>query len=150
MGRKIMTLSGFIGAPTSCPTDIDELQQESVQRLLTEADAKNAKSFEEEVEKLNRWSDDLKCSLEMEIKELDEEMTSTKKNAKLAPSLQEKIALQRQVRELEQKRNTKRKELYDSQDAIDQGLNKAIEDIEKRLKQTHKVQQVFNIRWMLE
>ena len=44
-------------------------------------------------------------------------------------------------------RNTKRRELFDAQDAIDTHREELIEKIEKQLKQRRSVQVLFAIRW---
>ena len=44
-------------------------------------------------------------------------------------------------------RNTKRRELFDAQDAIDVQREELIKNIEKQLKQRRSVQTLFRIRW---
>jgi len=47
----------------------------------------------------------------------------------------------------ERRRNSKRRELFDAQDAIDQQPEDLIGKIEKQLKHTCEVQTLFSIRW---
>jgi len=53
------------------------------------------------------------------------------------------------VRALEKTRNTKRRELFDAQDAIDRQREELIGKIEKQLKQTRRVNVIYSIRWTL-
>jgi superfamily II DNA/RNA helicase len=121
-------------------------QQEDVLARLTE---RNAAFFEGELDKLDRWSDDLKVGLEQELREIDRQIRETRRSAQIAAALAEKLAIQKQVRELEGERNRKRRELFDAQDRIDQQRQDLIETMEKRLQQECKLTPVFTIRWSL-
>ncbi len=115
--------------------------------FLAEFDKRNGEFFDEEVLKLDRWSEDLKQGLEREIKEIDKQIRESRITAALAQSLQDKLAAQKVIKALEKTRNTKRRELLDAQDAIDAKREELIENIEKQLKQRRSVQTLFAIRW---
>ena len=70
-----------------------------------------------------------------------------RRSAALAQSLQDKLAHQKQLRDLERRRNGKRRELFDAQDAIDQQREDLIGKIEKQLMHTSEVRTLFTIRW---
>ncbi|MBW2207909.1 MAG: hypothetical protein JRG79_13455 [Deltaproteobacteria bacterium] len=57
-----------------------------------------------------------------------------------------KLAAQKVIKSLEKTRNTKRRELFDAQDAIDEQREELIENIEKQLKQRRSAQTLFCIR----
>lgn len=57
------------------------------------------------------------------------------------------IIHQKQLRDLERRRNSKRRELFDAQDAIDQQREDLIGKIEKQLKHRRTVQPLFTLRW---
>ena len=105
--------------------------------------------FDEEVLKLDHWSDDLKHGLEREIKELDKEIREARKVAALAGSLSEKLEAQKQIKTLEKDRKEKRKRLYDAQDEIDTRRDELIERIEVQLGQKKNITPLFCIRWTL-
>ncbi len=56
--------------------------------------------FEEEVEKLERWAEDLKLTLEKELRELDAEIRGARKASKGAVALAEKLEAQRAIKAL--------------------------------------------------
>lgn len=64
-------------------------------------------------------------------------------------SLQDKLAAQKVTKALEKTRNTKRRELFDAQDAIDAQREEFIVNIEKQLKQQRSVQTLFAVQWVL-
>ena len=110
---------------------------------------RNSGFFDTEMGKLEKWAEDLKGSLEIELKELDKEIKCRKTEAKKIPNLEEKINAQRQIKELEKKRNTLRMNLYQAQDEVDVRKEKLIEDIEARLQQKLERSDLFLIRWKM-
>jgi ERCC4-related helicase len=121
-------------------------QQNEVLMRLTE---RNGSYFELELDKLERWSDDLKVGLEQELKELDRQIREARRSTQLAGALAEKLAIQKQVRELEATRNRKRRELFDAQDQVDKQREELIATIEKRLQQRNSLTPIFTVRWSL-
>ena len=147
--RKLLSLSAAAGAEAAGVPDLSELLNAQVAARLGEIDTRNGHFFDEEVLKLDRWSEDLKLSLEHEIKELDKQIRELRRSAALAQSLQEKLDHQKQLRELEGRRNTRRRELFDAQDAIDRQREELIGKIERQLQHASTVQPLFTIRWRL-
>ena len=110
---------------------------------------KNAKFFDEEMEKLDKWAEDIKNSLELELKQLDKDIKTKKTESKKILKLEEKVLAQRQIKEMEKKRNRMRMDLYKMQDEAEEKKEKLIEEIEARLKQQIKEEELFLIRWSL-
>jgi len=148
--RKLLSLPATLGPEIPDAPDLTELRKAEVAARLGEIDIRNARFFDEEVLKLDRWSEDLKLSLEHEIKELDKHIRELRRSSALAQSLQDKLTHQKQLREVERRRNAKRRELFDAQDAIDRQREELIDKIEKQLKHTSTVQVLFTIRWRLQ
>lgn len=115
--------------------------------ILQENMERNAGFFDTEMGKLEKWAEDIKSSLEIELKELDKEIKFRKTEAKKIPNLEEKVSAQRHIKELEKKRNTLRMNLYQAQDEVDVRKEKLIEDVEARLKQKLERNELFLIRW---
>lgn len=148
--RKLLSLPAALGHEVLDAPDLAEQRNSEISARLGEIDVRNTRFFDEEVLKLDRWSEDLKLSLEHEIKELDKQIRELRRSSALAQSLQDKLAHQKQLRELERSRNVKRRELFDAQDAIDGQREELIGKIEKQLKHTSNVQTLFTIHWRLQ
>jgi len=144
---KLLLLPGQAGDPCSEAPDLSRLRQAEAQDKLDTIDKRNGEFFDEEVLKLDRWSEDLKQGLEREIKEIDKQIREARKTSVLAQSLQDKLEAQKVIKALEKTRNTKRRELFDAQDAIDAQREELIKNIEKQLKQRRSVKVLFTIRW---
>ena len=151
--RKLMSLPGTIadtngnGLPEKL---LDIARKSETERLVKTVDERNGRFFDEEVAKLERWSDDLKLGLEREIKDLDQQIKEIRRETKSATTLTEKLAAQKKVKAVESERNRKRRELYDAQDAIDRDRDGLIGKIEKQLRMEQKLQRLFSISWTLQ
>jgi len=77
----------------------------------------------------------LKNGLELELKELDREIKLLKTESKKILRLEEKLKAQKDIKEMEKKRNTKRRTLLETQDEIDSRKEGLIEVVEARLRQ---------------
>ncbi len=125
-----------------------ELEQakEAVQREVAQ---RNLSYYEAEANKLDGWADDQKVALERDIKEIDKQIKDTRRTAAASLTLEEKLRYQKEMRELEQQRNTKRRALFDAQDAIDRRRDELIAGIEGKLEQRVKEEEVFTITWAI-
>ena len=135
--------------PEHLQSRLDEDLKRQQNEVLAKLTERNAAFFEGELDKLDRWSDDLKIGLEQELKELDRQIREARRSAQLAVALAEKLSIQKEIRELEAARNRKRRELFDAQDRVDKQRQDLIERIEKKLQQDCKVMPVFTVRWSL-
>jgi len=122
-------------------------QQQVVRVRLSE---KDADYFGIEMEKLEGWASDLKESLEHELKEIDRDIKTTKREAQLASSLESKVALHKRIKELESRRAEKRRGLFEAQDAVDSRKDKLLTEVEARLKQGIVKKDLFTVHWRVE
>ncbi len=110
---------------------------------------RNRNFFDIEMDKLDQWADDMKISLEKEIKDLDAEIKLRKAEAKKMLNLESKVSAQRIIKDIERKRNDKRQQLYSAQDEIDEKKESLLTDIEKMLKQKIQQKEVFTFKWKI-
>ncbi len=128
---------------------LDERIQEMYGVISEESSQRNNTFFDEEMEKLDCWADDMKIALEREISDLDQEIRLRKSEAKKLNRLEQKVAAQRLVKDLERKRNEKRQNLYQAQDEIDERKEQLLSKIEKMLSQKTEQCNLFTIKWRL-
>lgn len=149
--QKLMQLPSTQCVPQEIHTTaaIDGALTTSQQQLTRMVNSRNLAFFEEEVDKLDHWADDIKSGLEVSIKELDRDIKEVRRNAKIAPTLEEKLSGQKKQRDLERTRNKQRKELFDRQDEVDRRREALIEKLEARLNQRTEIEMLFTIRWSL-
>jgi adenine-specific DNA-methyltransferase len=150
---RLLRLPALATGDLAVASDVEASLRSAVQRRRADIELgiseRNAKFFEEESTKLDGWADDLKLALERELKELDRRIKEVKRSATAALTLEEKLAVQKEVRSLESQRNEKRKRLYEAQDDVDRRRGELIEQIEAKLRQQTAFEELFTIRWSL-
>jgi len=150
--RRLFSLPGTCQGLSEIGKASDQLQQifEAVKaKIIDDISTRNSTFFDEEMEKLEKWAEDLKSGLELELKELDREIKFQKTESKKILKLDEKLKAQKEIKELEKKRNTKRRTLFEAQDEVDSRKEGLIEGVEARLRQQISTRHLFTIRWQL-
>lgn len=108
---------------------------------------RNQNFFEEEMDKLEAWAEDMKMSLERELRDLDIEIKLLKGSAKKLPTLTEKVSAQRKIKDLEHRRAEKRQNLFTAQDEVDARKEELLSSVEKMLNQKVEQKDLFTIKW---
>ena len=139
--------------PSNGITTVKEILQQTTNdmqaEILRENAGRNSEFFDIEMGKLEKGADDVKGSLEIELKALDKEIKFRKTEARKILNLEDKVKAQRHIKEMEKKRNALRMNLFQAQDEVDVRKDKLIEDIEARLKQKLERRELFFIRWKI-
>jgi ERCC4-related helicase len=117
--------------------------------LLRDINQRNLGYFDQEVQKLDAWADDLKLGLEQQIKEIDREIKEVRRTAATSPTLEEKLSWQKKQRELEGKRTKLRRELFSRQDEVEAQRNDLISQLEVKLQQYVDERTLFTVEWEL-
>lgn len=151
--RRLFDLQAAVGPTITVPADVRKSLDEAIEfgqvQALGELSSRNAHWFDLEMEKLDRWADDMKDGIEREIRDLEVEIRTMKRDARQAPNLEQKVAQQRQVKDMERKLKEKRTQRDEAQDEIESRKDRLIEDIEAKLAQDVQRTELFVIRWRL-
>jgi ERCC4-related helicase len=148
---RLFTLPGKVTGPCLSvpPRGIGEIIEQRQTVIRGTISERNARFFEAEADKLEGWADDLKLGLEREIKEMDRQIKEARRASTIALTLEEKLAVQKQIKGLETQRNEKRRSLFEAQDAVDRKREHLISSIEDQLKQQANACPLFMIRWSI-
>lgn len=149
---KLLRIPATVATTAIKIPDHPALQQDLEQRknnLLRKINERNLGYFDQEVQKLDSWADDLKLGLEQQITDIDREIKEVRRTTAIAPTLDEKLHWQKRQRELETKRSKSRRDLFRRQDEIDEQRNQLITKLEDRLQQRVEEQILFTIEWEL-
>lgn len=151
--RRLFDLSAILGSHCQMPAPIsatlDEAQAQRRQALLEETTNRNGGWFDTEMDKLDRWAEDRRTALKTELAELDGALREAKKDARLAPTLPEKLERQRATRTLEAKREEAWRAYDQASREIDQKKDALLDEISRRLEQRVEQEPLFSLRWQL-
>jgi hypothetical protein len=153
IGEKLFLIpatacEGFKPCPHQAAADLQ--RQQRVAALIGESEQNNHHYFNEELDKLDRWAEDLKTGLELELKQLDRDIKDTDRQSKQLISLKEKLEFQKKKATLEKRRSQKRHELFTSQDQVDRRREELIGQLEKQLEASkHEIAPVFEVQWRI-
>lgn len=117
--------------------------------IVTANAERNSRFFEEEMEKLDNWAEDMKAALERELRDLDAEIKLRRSESKKTSRLEEKVRLQRLVKELEKTRSEKRRNLFDAQDEVDSKKETLLATVEAMLAQKIEQTKLLTIHWQI-
>ena len=153
MASRFFSLKASVKEDFSSNQVIEQTFKESLfslkQEILNENALRNHNFFDVEMDKLDQWADDMKISLEKEIKDIDAEIKLKKAEAKKTMNLELKVKAQRAIKDLEAKRGEKRKHLFQAQDDIDSKKENLLSEIESRLNHKIAETELFTIKWKL-
>jgi len=130
--------------------DIKQKEDEKINILTLEITERNGVFFDDEVDKLDKWAEDVKKSLEIELKRLDIDIKAMKTSAKKILNLEEKVKLQREIKDFEKKRNDMRQKLYQAQDDVDKKKEGLLGKVEAQLKQKMSLTPLFTVRFKIK
>lgn len=151
--RRLFDLPAEAGAPRRVPgavaAQIDQTLTAHRQTLLAEMTARDGRSFDNEMDKLDRWAEDRRDSLKAELADMDEALKEAKKQARFAPTLPEKLERQRAVRKLEEKREEAWRAYDEASHDIDRQKDELLDEIGRRLEQRVEQTPLFTVRWRL-
>ncbi len=151
--RRFFDLPGTIGAlqdiPESVATRHRDAQERRAREILEELATRNARWFDVEMDKLDRWAEDRRTSLKATLDELDDALKVAKRAARLAPNLPEKLERQREARTLETKRDEAWRDFDQASREVDRKKDELLDEIGRRLEQTAERESLFTVRWHL-
>jgi len=150
--EKIMNLSGQESPVSINANVIEKLQsreKEAIHNIKNESKEVNQEYFVMEMDKLDHRADDLKISLDRQRNAIRLEIRTMRREYRSVQQLEEKVVLQRKIRNLEQKESKLRKEINELEDQIDTKKEVLIDEIEKRLDAQAEVKELFTIRWKI-
>jgi len=140
------------------PADVDAEERKSLRAVLEKSRVaavssirgKNQEIFDAEISRLDNWAEDIKLSLELELKGIDRDIRQAKVDGQKAQILEEKVHLQKKVKTLESKRNEKRRQLFEAQDQIEREKDQLLAKIEANLEPKVQIEEIFTVKWAVE
>lgn len=151
IAKKLFLLNAEVSQakPEIADENIKQREKEKINTLTIDIAERNSEFFNEEVDKLDKWGEDVKKSLEIELKRMDIDIKAMKTIAKKVLNLEEKIKLQREIKDKEKKRNEMRQTLYQAQDEVDVKKENLLDRVEAQLKQKTTLTPLFTVQYKI-
>ncbi len=117
--------------------------------IVEDNSKRNESFFDDEMNKLDSWAEDVKRGLEKELRDIDAEIKLRKSEAKRISRLDEKLRIQREIKDLEKRRSEKRLNLYQAQDEVDVRKETLLNKVEAMLSQKVEQNRLLRIHWRI-
>ena len=148
-GRRLLDIPATVrpADPSALSSEVAVLAGQRVAALRADISARQGAWFDDEMDKLDRWAGDKRVGLKAELREHDDALQALKREARQATSLPEKLALQKQIKQIE----TAREDAWRGYDAeareVETAKDGLIDDVESRLAVKESVERVFAVRF---
>ena len=116
---------------------------------LSDAAKRNEEFFEEESDKLDRWAQDQREAMDLELKRLDSEIRAAKKALRGLPSLAEKAQAKRSIKVMEAHRDGRMLDFHQIRKQIAEKEDELLDEVERKLALSHHRKRLFTIGWKL-
>lgn len=126
-----------------------QLMRNAVGALLAEAEKRQGDWFQDEIDKLDRWADDKRASLQGELNSLKAEIKDLKKQSRQAGTLAERLDIQKRIKFLEVKSDTAWKAYEDESKRIENSKDELITTVQARLESASSIETLFRIRYSI-
>jgi hypothetical protein len=151
--ERLFRCDGVVGEAPEAPAALtDRLAAESRRHIDATVAASfeaNNRFFQQERDRLERWADDKVKAAEKELADVKGQIRASKREERLAESVDEHHRLQVRIKELEKKQRRLRQRIFDVEDDIAEKRDELIAALEKRLAQRTRSERLYTIRWQV-
>lgn len=131
-------------------SEIQKLKQDAechFESVINKCREDNNGYFVEESERLDKWAEDMIKSSEKELDDTKKLLRDLRKQERQAKNASDKLELQKQIRDTENKQSSLRREIFNVEDEIKEKRNKLISELEQQMKEKTNKETLFMLRW---
>lgn len=135
--------------PTKFLEQLEQIKTAQITETTEQSKREALRLFDEQVEKLDTWAEDMKLGLEREIQDLSQTIRLTKTDARKTDSIEARLAAQREIKASEALLKRKRADLFAEHDRIEEQKDRLTDKLEQLLSLHSERQNLFTLRWKL-
>lgn len=135
--------------PTAFVKQLEQLKSVQIEQTSQQAKQEALKLFDEQVDKLDTWAEDMKLGLEREIQDLSQTIRLMKNEARKTDTIEARLAAQREIKSNEALLKRKRADLFAEHDRIEEQKDQLMEQLEQLLSLRSEKQNLFTLRWRM-
>ena len=139
-------------AEVSSSEDMERIKASAERRkkeLLGQLAERQSQWLDEEMDKLNGWAEDKRRGLKADLKDYDDQIAEMKKQARTAPNLPEKLAIQKKLRDFDRKRDEAWRSYDEAARQVEHHKDELLDQVEAQLQQQVESNELFTLRWTL-
>ena len=151
--ERLMLIPAIQGGTAEINDAVHEKLQQTERVTLSQhfetARHKNEEYFEEEQEKLDRWTEDTRELVKQKLEILEKQIRDEKKIRYKLPTLEERIKQARKIEKLELEYRRQKHHYFDTLEEINKKTGSLLDEIEMKMHLSHEIEEIFTIRWKL-
>jgi superfamily II DNA/RNA helicase len=131
------------------PASVKRIVENERKAILDELAARQAEWFDDEMDKLDNWAEDKRAALKADLKDLDDQIKALKKEIRQTGNVPDKLALQKKMRPLEQKRDEAWRAYDAAAKEIEIQKDRLLDQVEARLGQQVTEEELFTLTFRI-
>lgn len=135
--------------PEKVVAQLEQIKNSQINELTEQTKKEALNLFDEQVDKLDTWAEDMKLGLEREIQDLNQTIRLMKSEARRADSIEARLAAQREIKASEALLKRKRADLFAEHDRIEEQKDQLTDNLEQLLSLRSEKQCLFTLRWKM-
>lgn len=135
--------------PEKVVEQLEQIKNSQINEITEQTKKEALHLFDEQVDKLDTWAEDMKLGLEREIQDLNQTIRLMKSEARRADSIEARLAAQREIKASEALLKRKRADLFAEHDRIEEQKDQLTDNLEQLLSLRSEKQNLFTLRWKM-
>lgn len=135
--------------PEKVVEQLEQIKNSQINEITEQTKKEALNVFDEQVDKLDTWAEDMKLGLEREIQDLNQTIRLMKSEARRTDSIEARLAAQREIKASEALLKRKRADLFAEHDRIEEQKDQLTDNLEQLLSLRSEKQNLFTLRWKM-
>ena len=140
-------MSGDSPIPADIETRLSNDSRQFASATTRQCLEENNQHFQERRMQLYRWADDVVAAAERNLSQVKTEVRTANRLAAMATTVEEQTRAQELIRDLEKKKRSARKKIFETEDEIEKKRDLLIDALQEKLVQDVETQTLFTLRW---
>ena len=129
------------------PNILEDNANRYIDSIINKISTVNNSFFEDERDKLEKWADDKILSVEQKLVDTKAKIRSSKRESRIAATVEEHQGFQKEIKNLEKKLRKQRVEIFAAEDEVNEKRDELIDKLEKEMKHKTSCERLFTIKW---
>lgn len=135
--------------PEKVVEQLEQIKNSQINEITEQTKKEALNVFDEQVDKLDTWAEDMKLGLEREIQDLNQTIRLMKSEARRTDSIEARLVAQREIKASEALLKRKRADLFAEHDRIEEQKDQLTDNLEQLLSLRSEKQNLFTLRWKM-